>query len=158
MFFSLQRNQITMIFLTPWTISQETNLQNRRELCQILSQCAVKYSKKVKKCQFSPTRIQKRKMTKKLLILFWEKKNWQIRCLLSVVSKMSRLYSVKYWLSKNQPRKRIRDTRLRLIRSSHCTATPYWLLRKKRKFKWRGNLLSLLLGLRHQLRKKKSQE
>ena len=158
MFFSLQRNQITMTFLTLWTISQEINLQNRREPCQTPSQCAEIYSKRVKKCQFSRIHIQKRKMTRKLLILFWQRKNWLIRCLHSVVSKMCRLYSVKYWSSKNQLRKRIRDTRHRVTRSSRCTAIPYWLLRKRRKYKWKRNRLSQLQGLLHQHQKRKSQD
>ena len=158
MFCSLLKNQITMTFLTLWTISQENKLQDRRKLYQTPNQCAVKYSKKVRKCQFSLTRIQKRKMTKKLQILFWERKNWLIRCLHLAASKMCRLYSVKYWSSKSQLRKRTRDTRLRLTRSSHCTAIQYWLRRKKRKYKWKGNRRSLLLGLLHQHQKRKSQQ
>ena len=157
MFFSLQRSRITKTFLTPWTISQEINLQNRGEPYQIPSQCVGKYSKKVRKCQFSRIHIQRRKMTRKLLILYWERKNWLIRCLHSAVSKTCRLYSAKYWSSKSQLRKRIRDTRLRLTRSSHCTAIQYWLRRKKRKYKWKENRLSLLLGLLHQHQKRKSQ-
>ena len=157
MFFSLQRSQITMIFLTPWTISQEINLQNRREPYQILSQCVGKYSKKVKKCQFSRIHIQKRKMTRKLLIPCWGRKNWLIQCLHWAVSKMCKLYSAKFWSSKSQLRKRTRDTRLRLTRSSHCIAIQYWLRRKKRKYKWKENRLSLLLGLLHQHQKRKSQ-